>query len=462
MPTTTAANTGLTTLLNIALRTRLLPVFLLTAVLCAITTQTSASTEAIHQQQQPYPASPTTFAIIAERALMPDGTLAREIGVIVDNGKIRRVAPADQIAAIASGITIYRFGHGSVLSPGLIDGLSEIGAASRTNDQTLTITPQRRAVEAFDVTDPSVRQAAAAGITAAILHPGATRVVAGSASVVKTAPTNTARGINAVVAEGPVVVNFTMAALTPSREPTSRAGAADLLRRTMQAARQDQAHPATNLLRQSPNNILAVCDTEADVDLALRLFAEFGITPMIAHTDDMTRLADDLAEEQTTVFIGPYNPRTPDRVLLGAGAASRASIDIVLASALLTSGEPDSMRLSAALATRYGLDPARARRAITTTPATAVGAQDRIGSIRQGLDADLVVFSTDPLDPGARPLAVWIDGALIAGSTLEGLLSHDKTDSADPDTVFIGGSAIEQHHHRTQQQSHQSQQGGRQ
>ena len=49
---------------------------------------------------------------------------------------------------------------------------------------------------------------------------------------------------------------------------------------------------------------------------------------------------------------------------------------------------------------------------VTTTPATAAGLSHRIGYLREGSDADVVLWDTHPLQLGATPVKVWIDGVL--------------------------------------------------
>ena len=49
---------------------------------------------------------------------------------------------------------------------------------------------------------------------------------------------------------------------------------------------------------------------------------------------------------------------------------------------------------------------------VTTTPATAAGLSHRIGYLRGGSDADVVLWDTHPLQLGATPINVWIDGVL--------------------------------------------------
>jgi len=64
----------------------------------------------------------------------------------------------------------------------------------------------------------------------------------------------------------------------------------------------------------------------------------------------------------------------------------------------------------AALAVKEGLDPVIALRAITINPARVMGVADRIGSLEVGKDADLVLWSGDPLDVMQRALTVYIGG----------------------------------------------------
>jgi hypothetical protein len=50
--------------------------------------------------------------------------------------------------------------------------------------------------------------------------------------------------------------------------------------------------------------------------------------------------------------------------------------------------------------------------AVTSTPAAAAGMSHRIGIIREGSDADVVIWDSHPLQLGATPVKVWIDGIL--------------------------------------------------
>jgi imidazolonepropionase-like amidohydrolase len=59
---------------------------------------------------------------------------------------------------------------------------------------------------------------------------------------------------------------------------------------------------------------------------------------------------------------------------------------------------------------KYGLPREAALRAVTIVPAQIAGLDQRIGSIEAGKDADLLLFSGDPLSSQARLREVYING----------------------------------------------------
>ena len=75
--------------------------------------------------------------------------------------------------------------------------------------------------------------------------------------------------------------------------------------------------------------------------------------------------------------------------------------------------DPQQMRLSAAMAVALGADPAVTMRALTSDAARIAGVAERLGSIERGRDADLVLWSGDPLNLTSRVEAVYVDGALV-------------------------------------------------
>ncbi|KAI1280232.1 amidohydrolase [Xylaria sp. FL0933] len=64
----------------------------------------------------------------------------------------------------------------------------------------------------------------------------------------------------------------------------------------------------------------------------------------------------------------------------------------------------------AAKAFGYGLPYHVALASVTIAPAERLGLGKRLGKVKPGYDADIVVWDSDPLSVGATPVQVWIDG----------------------------------------------------
>ncbi len=65
------------------------------------------------------------------------------------------------------------------------------------------------------------------------------------------------------------------------------------------------------------------------------------------------------------------------------------------------------------LAVKEGMEHGQALKALTINPAEIMGLDDRIGSIKVGKDADLVVWNGDPLDIRNKVLVTIIDGKIV-------------------------------------------------
>ena len=59
------------------------------------------------------------------------------------------------------------------------------------------------------------------------------------------------------------------------------------------------------------------------------------------------------------------------------------------------------------------MDPLEALKAITINAAELAGVDDRLGSIEENKDADILVFDNDALDFKSKPVMIFIDGKRI-------------------------------------------------
>jgi imidazolonepropionase-like amidohydrolase len=73
-----------------------------------------------------------------------------------------------------------------------------------------------------------------------------------------------------------------------------------------------------------------------------------------------------------------------------------------------------SLALCAGLAVAAGMDEEKAWKSITLIPAQAIGVSDRVGSLEFGKDADIVIFSGNPLrDIDSSVVVTIVDGKVV-------------------------------------------------
>jgi imidazolonepropionase-like amidohydrolase len=117
------------------------------------------------------------------------------------------------------------------------------------------------------------------------------------------------------------------------------------------------------------------------------------------------------------VIIGPlFTSRSKvelrNRSLANPGRLAKAGVTIAI-----TTDHPvvpiNFLVHQASLAVKDGLDRETALRALTINPARIAGIDERLGSIEPGKDADLVIWSGDPLDVLSRAVRVFVDGEEI-------------------------------------------------
>ena len=135
---------------------------------------------------------------------------------------------------------------------------------------------------------------------------------------------------------------------------------------------------------------------------------------MIDHGTEAHLLADIIAAKGIPVIIGPlFTSRSKvelrNRSLANPGRLARAGVTIAI-----TTDHPvvpvNFLAYQAALSVKEGLDREIALQALTINPARIAGIDDRLGSIEAGKDADLVIWSGDPLNVLSR-----VERALIGG-----------------------------------------------
>jgi imidazolonepropionase-like amidohydrolase len=371
----------------------------------------------------------TTFAIINAHVVPVEGEVFRG-SVLVKQGKIADLGPAVRIPA---GTEVVDAG-GQWLLPGFIDahvhlGMhpeGEEGSTSDVNEMTDPITAAVRAVDAVDPFDPGFDDALSGGITAVNVNPGSGNPVGGLAVAIHThgryieeMVLRSPSGLKSALGENPKRVYG-----DKKQTPSTRLGTAMVIRKAFIDARNYMAKKDKHAIDPTMEALAMVlrreipwrqhCHRADDIATALRLADEFGYELVLDHGTEAHVLADVLAERGIPVLIGPLfttksKVELRGRSLQNPGKLAAAGVEI----SIITDHPVVPINFlvhQCTLAIKEGLDRGTALRAITINPAKVLGLADRIGSLRKGKDADLVLWSGDPLDVMHRALRVWIGG----------------------------------------------------
>ncbi len=343
-------------------------------------------------------------SIVVGRVMKADGTFSGSMRIAFDGPNIKSIQPA-LLDVEWPGADQYDSG---VAVPGLFDVYSEVGAMGSRDENSYAVDAAANAVDAIDIYHRQIQQALAHGVTSMLIAPASVNIVAGAAAVVRASGRH---GIEVLRDDGPLVFAFGAGVYQRDREPTSRMGAAAMLRRITADANDGRGHQRLQAFVKGTMNALAVCQSPQDVTVAANALRDNLGHVTFVHTSDVHDLSFEM-EAARAVVVGPLTFDMSSRTLSAAGEWSKAGLKVALA------GQSprysfDSLRISAALAVQYGMSPAKARQAITSVPAEIAGVADKVGSLTPGRFGDVVIFSDDPLRLDAKILAVYVGGRRV-------------------------------------------------
>jgi imidazolonepropionase-like amidohydrolase len=380
------------------------------------------------------------YVVPIEGQPIPGGT------VLVVDGKIAAVGGAD--LKPPPGVATVD-ATGKWVLPGLVDAHTHLGAREEgegwaghdTNELTGPVQAQVRVLDAINPADEGFRDAIAGGVLAAGVTPGSGNPIGGQTVAIRcwglTVDDMVLRspaGMKSALGENPKRV------LGERRvNPSSRLGTAAAIRSALVDAaaylaktENPQNHsdersvvtPARDLKLEALARVLRReipwrqhCHRADDIATALRLAAEFGYDLVLDHCTEGYLLASKIAHAGVPVVTGPLitarsKVELRNRTMANPGLLAAAGVTVAIAT-----DHPvvpiHLLIVQAALAMKEGLDRATALRAVTITPAQIMRVADRIGSLVPGKDADLVIWSGDPLDVMSRAEIAYIAGSEI-------------------------------------------------
>ena len=348
---------------------------------------------------------------------IPNGCL------LVEDGKIAAVAPEIDAPAGAKVIDA----QGRLLTPGCVEAHCHIGL----DNQAM---PQLRAIDSINPQDEAFGLALRGGVTTACTGPGSANVVGGTFAILKLA----GKRVDKMVLRSPAAMKCAFGenpkgcyGQGKKQSPMTRMAVAGLLRELLMRTiryRDDKAAGKNPPLDVKLEAMLPVVNREIpikchahradDILTAVRIAREFDLKLTLDHCTDGEVIADELAEEGYPVFVGPSlggksKVELRNKSFTTAGVLYRAGLTV----SIITDAPVIPLQhlpLAAGLAAAAGLPMEEAWRAITINPAQSLGISDRVGSLEPGKDADLVLWTADPLTTiGGEAYMTIVNGEIV-------------------------------------------------
>ncbi|KAJ3306445.1 hypothetical protein HDV03_005055 [Kappamyces sp. JEL0829] len=396
-----------------------------------------------------------------------DGSLHEHTDILLQEGLVVKVGRGIAVPSGFDGQIIDV--KGRYVTPGIVDMHSHAGldswpetsGGSDTNEMSGSpVHPELRSLDGFDPYDLAIEIINRGGITTSLILPGSGNIMGGEAYAIKhrRLPSNRVEdmllnaGLNSTerawrwmkMACGE---NAIMNGRRKGLLPESRLGESFLFRKRIDDAFQwklkqdDWCHKAAasealfkgkghkkvherfpesieqeSLISLLRGDILlnVHCYESYDLETMIRLSHEFDFKiSTFHHALEAWEVADLLAKEDIAVAIFAdhwgYKKEAYDQSVKGASVLADAGVKVAFKSdhPVLNA---QNLVYEAAKAAHYGFPQDLAIQSVTSVPAQLIGQDWRIGYLRAGYDADVVVWDKHPLDIGAHPLKVFVDG----------------------------------------------------
>ena len=331
---------------------------------------------------------------------------------------------------------------GAWVMPGLIDAHCHVGISEEKwgtvgedcNELTCPVTPHLRALDAINPMDPAFHDAVLAGITSLMTGPGSSNVVGGQSLFMKVQ----GRCMDNMVIKAPAAMKVAFGE-NPKKDygekgnmPGSRMAIAGMLREELNKAccyreKKEKGNiPAGGedfrmecwlpvLRREIP--LKAHVHRADDILTAIRIAKEFDLDMTLDHCTEGHLIADEIAKSGFPVIVGPdLSSRSKIEIknmsFKTAGVLERAGIK----TAIMTD-HPVSLigylPLCAGLSVKQGLSMEGGLRAITIYAAQICGVGDRVGSLEVGKDADIAVFTGNPMELFTKTQYTIVNGEIV-------------------------------------------------
>lgn len=355
--------------------------------------------------------------------------------ILIKDGKIEKVGLQKDIDVPSD----YKKVEGKVVTPGLIDAHSVVGLTGIYNyshdqdqlEKSDAIQPELRAFDAYNMREKLVEFVRNLGITTLHTGHGPGALASGQTMVVKTY----GETLKDVIIDSVATVSFTLGSDVSRnyKKPGTRSKGVAMLRQEFLKAKEyaekrisaeDDKKPPKDLKMETLAKVLAgeipamfTAQKATEIMTALRLQKEFGFKLILDGAAESYLLINEIKSAKTPVIIHPTMVRnygeTKNVSLETASILKKEGIPFTLQSGYESYVPKTRIVLfEAAVANANGLFFEDALATITINAAKILGVENRIGSIENGKDADIVIFDGNPFEYTSHVCAVIINGKI--------------------------------------------------
>lgn len=358
--------------------------------------------------------------------------------ILVKNGKLASVgivAGTDGEVLDASGLHAW---------PGFIDAHSHIGLDAYGgptgntydfNEMNDICCPELRGLDSYYAMDAAIPMALAGGVTTVAAGPGSANVLGGTFLAVKMvgktveeAMIRPSVAMKCAFGENPKrcykdkSISARMTTAAKLRQMLFEAN--DYMLRKEYAGDDVSKLPKFDMKMEALIPVLkreiplkAHAHRSDDIMTAIRIAKEFGLRLTLEHCTEGHLIVDELKAANVPVAVGPglSSPSKPELLNLswttpGILASAGIQVSIITDAPVVPQ---QYLPLCAGEAVKAGMDPFLALQAITINPARHIGVEDRVGSLEEGKDADIVLADGNPLVSDTSIKYVIVDGKIL-------------------------------------------------
>lgn len=158
--------------------------------------------------------------------------------------------------------------------------------------------------------------------------------------------------------------------------------------------------------------IVCTVDRSDEILACVAAFEEAGIRPVLSGADEAWKVTDQLVGRVKGILLDHRVIYSDSRMGLKRRNRYAEIANAGIAVAFHSGAEEGAaeLPLMATYAISQGMSPMGAVRALTSGAAEMMSIDDRVGSLRAGLDADVLLLDGDPLGVGTSVQRVWVAG----------------------------------------------------